>query len=94
MSLFQTIWNKFRAYPPYEGKHETIIPHVTLARFLRPVSEEKEQELKEAVQRYRDQLHWEITEVEWVNVQPGVPGCRILGSFSLKRSRPKRSGHV
>ncbi len=85
VTLFHTIWNKFRAYPPYEGKHQTIVPHITLARYARPVSEEKVARLLEAVEQHRHELHWEISEVEWVNVQPGVPGCRILGSFPLKR---------
>ncbi len=85
VSLFQTIWNKFPSYPPYEGKHNTIIPHVTLARFPKPVDAEKVRQLENAMVRNRHLLRWNISEVEWINVQRGVPGCRILGTFSLKK---------
>ncbi len=87
VSLFHTIWNKFPAYPPYEGKHDTIIPHITLARYPRPIPEERVKQLEDAVSRNRDGLRWDISEVEWINVQRGVPGCRILGSFPLKKKK-------
>lgn len=86
IALFETIWHKFRSYPPYDGKHQEIIPHITLARFPRPVGEEVPDHIAQVVSQHRDSLHWDISEVEWVNVQPGVPGCRILGSFPLRRT--------
>ncbi len=82
--LFEAVWRKFRTYPPYEGKHQEIIPHITLGRFVRPVPPEKREEITHVIEGVRSQLFWNISEVEWVNVHPGVPGCRILGSFPLK----------
>jgi 2'-5' RNA ligase len=83
--LFQTIWRKFPSYPPYEGKYDTIIPHITLSRFPKPVTAETAEQLAMAVNRHRNLLRWDISEVEWINVRRGVPGCRILGTFPLKK---------
>ncbi|AUW93790.1 2'-5' RNA ligase family protein [Sulfobacillus sp. hq2] len=86
MTLFETIWQKFRTYPPYEGKHQEIIPHITMARVNPATAGAVEARLTHLVEQHRSALFWDISEVEWVNVQQGVPGCRILGSFPLGRS--------
>ena len=32
VALTNAIWNRFPAYPPYEGAHDVLIPHLTVSR--------------------------------------------------------------
>lgn len=62
MQLFQRVWTEFPQYPPYQGQHQAVIPHITIARL--PASSLKMfGSVSQVVQKYQPQLSWRVTQL-------------------------------
>ena len=65
MHLFDEVWTRFAQYPPYQGQHRAIIPHITIAR-LSASSMDMFGQVSQMVNAYQSQLSWRVNHLMWV----------------------------
>ncbi|MCY0880905.1 MAG: 2'-5' RNA ligase family protein [Firmicutes bacterium] len=86
--LCNAVWSTFRQYPPYEGKHKEVVPHITLARVARNEPDILTQ-LAALVCQNQTQMQWHVSTVQWIGRPRCVKKvnaaatCRTIATFHL-----------
>jgi hypothetical protein len=71
VKLTMALWTRFPSFPPYAGKHDGIVPHLTVSDGSRENAEAAERELQPELHRLNS-IQARCVEVELIENATGV----------------------
>lgn len=87
--IIEQLYWRFQNYPPYEGRHQELVPHITLARVAPSVADQALSQCRGLFRQLTPSLVFPVRFIEWLYVHPASPPIRqVVGRFWLSGGTP------